>query len=106
METPEHLPNDSGIAGASAQREYASRRLAREARVKRSLGNLLGKVVLAVTDEPQSTRAWARGALGEAKLAEALAGVRDLRVLHDRRVPGTRGNIDHLLVAPAGVFVV
>jgi hypothetical protein len=27
-------------------------------------------------------------------------------VLNDRRVPGTRGNIDHLLIAPAGVFVV
>lgn len=29
-----------------------------------------------------------------------------IRVLHDRRVPGTRGNIDHLVVAPAGIFVV
>ena len=27
-------------------------------------------------------------------------------MLHDRRVPGTRGNIDHVLIAPAGVFVV
>jgi hypothetical protein len=26
--------------------------------------------------------------------------------LHDRCVPGTRGNIDHLLMAPAGLFVV
>jgi len=26
--------------------------------------------------------------------------------LHDRRIPHTRGNIDHILVAPAGVFVV
>ncbi|MEW5990840.1 MAG: nuclease-related domain-containing protein [Chloroflexota bacterium] len=25
---------------------------------------------------------------------------------HDRRVPGTRGNIDHIIVAPASVFVV
>lgn len=27
-------------------------------------------------------------------------------VLHDRRVPGTRGNIDHLVVASSGVWVV
>lgn len=27
-------------------------------------------------------------------------------MLHDRRVPDTRGNIDHIIVAPAGVFVV
>jgi len=26
--------------------------------------------------------------------------------LHDRCVPGTRGNIDHLVIAPAGLFVV
>ena len=40
------------------------------------------------------------------KLAEALAGIEGLQVLHDRRVPGTRGNIDHIVIAPAGVFVV
>jgi hypothetical protein len=62
--------------------------------------------VKAVSTEPQSTRAWATGAWGEEKLAEALAGIAGLRVLHDRRVPGTRGNIDHIAVAPAGVFVV
>jgi hypothetical protein len=27
-------------------------------------------------------------------------------VLHDRRIPGTRANIDHLVVAPCGVYVV
>ena len=57
-------------------------------------------------DEPQSTRAWATGARGEEKLAKALEGIDGLRVLHDRRVPGTRGNIDHIVIAPAGVFVV
>ncbi len=29
-----------------------------------------------------------------------------IRILNDRRVPGTRGNIDHLIVGPSGVFVV
>ena len=29
-----------------------------------------------------------------------------LRVLHDRRIPSRRANIDHLAVSPAGVFVV
>jgi hypothetical protein len=63
-------------------------------------------VLLALTDEPQSTRAWARGAEGERELAEALAGVDSIGVLHDRRVPGTRGNVDHVVIGPAGVFVV
>jgi len=69
-------------------------------------GRRLGGALLAVTYEPQSTRAWATGARGEQELAAALAGVPDVVALHDRRVPGTRGNIDHLVVGPAGLFVV
>ena len=98
-------PEDSGIAGASAQREYEARRSRRRERVRGRLGNVLGEVLLAVTNEPQSTRAWAQGAAGEAKLAAALVGVPNLMVLHDRRVHKTKGNIDHLLTA-GGVFVV
>jgi len=97
---------DTGSPGASAHHEYERRRAAREVRVKAQLGNLIGGVALALAGEPQSTRAWERGAVGEQKLAEALAGVDGLVVLHDRRVRGTRGNIDHIVVAPAGVFVV
>ncbi len=29
-----------------------------------------------------------------------------IRILHDRRVSGTRGNPDHLVIGPAGVFVI
>ena len=29
-----------------------------------------------------------------------------VRVLHDRRIPGTRANIEHLVVCPTGVLVV
>ena len=99
-------PVDLGIAGASAQRVYDRSSAKREARVKDRFGRRLGGVLLAITDEPQSTRAWARGAYGETELADALAGLPDVVVLNDRRVPGTRGNIDHLVIAPAGVFVV
>jgi hypothetical protein len=97
---------DAGVAGGSARREYERRKANREARVKARLGNRLGRVVLALTSEPQSTSAWARGASGETELAAALAELPGVTVLHDRRVPGTQGNFDHLVVAPAGVFVV
>jgi len=107
-ETPsiEPQPIDTGIAGASARREYEWRKTAREDRIRSRFGDRFGGVVLALTDDPQSTRAWATGARGEEKLAEALKGIDGLGALHDRRVPGTRGNIDHILIAPAGVFVV
>jgi hypothetical protein len=97
---------DAGVAGASALREYERRKLSRETRIKGRLGDRLGRVVLAVTAEPQSTRSWATGARGEEKLAAALDGIPGVRALHDRRVPGRRSNIDHIVVAPAGVFVV
>lgn len=104
--SPQEVIDDSGMAGASAHREYERRKLARQNRVKGRLGDMLGGVVLAITDEPQSTRAWERGSMGEQKLAKAMAGVPDIKLLHDRRVPGSKGNIDHVVIAPAGVFVV
>jgi hypothetical protein len=94
---------DAGVAGRSARQEHQRRAAKRETAVKDRWGDRIGGVVLALTDEPQSTRAWAVGARGEEKLANALDG---FSVLHDRRVPGTRGNIDHIVIAPAGVFVV
>ena len=66
-------------------------------------GRRLGAAILAVTDEPQSTQAWAKGARGEEKLAKALEGIEAVWTLHDRRMPGTRGNIDHIVKGPAGV---
>ena len=100
-------PVDGGKAGASARREHQRRVAKREERV-RSAHPRLGGVILALTDEPQSTRAWQRGAVGEEKLARSLDALveRGARTLHDRRIPRSRANIDHLLVAPAGVFVI
>jgi hypothetical protein len=97
---------EAGTAGASTLREYEHRRDRRESRIKDRFGKRVGGVILAITDEPQSTRAWEQGSVGEQELAEALATVEGVRVLHDRRVPATRGNIDHIVVAPAGLFVV
>ena len=98
---------EAGVAGRSARAEYKRRVAKRDAAITERWGiGFKAKVVRALTDEPQSTRAWANGAAGEEKLAAELATVSGLRTLHDRRAPGTRGNIDHIVIAPAGVFVV
>ncbi|MGH2466444.1 MAG: nuclease-related domain-containing protein, partial [Candidatus Limnocylindrales bacterium] len=99
-------PADAGQAGASAEREYGRRVTRRKARVEDRFGRRLGGVLLALGGEPQTTRAWAKGAAGEQELGAALADVTGIGLLHDRRVPGTRGNIDHLVIASTGVFVV
>ena len=64
-------------------------------------------MILSLADEPQSTRAWQTGAVGEQRLGRRLDFLvgDGVLVLHDRRVPGTRANIDHIAVGPAGVFV-
>jgi hypothetical protein len=102
----EAAPLEGGTTGGSAQREHDRRAAKREEKVKERFGRRFGGLLLAVVDEPQSTRAWAKGARGEQRLAEAIAGLPGVVALHDRCVPGTRGNIDHLLIAPAGLFVV
>ena len=62
----------------------------------------------AIVGEPQSTRAWAVGAVGEERVAARLQAAADRGVLalHDRRIPGSRANIDHLAIGPAGVCVI
>jgi hypothetical protein len=96
-----------GVAGASAQREFERRRTRREDRI-RAAHPRLGGLILALSGEPQSTQAWATGADGERALGERLDEIAagGAVALHDRRIPGTRANIDHIVVAPAGVFVI
>ncbi|MCR6688088.1 nuclease-related domain-containing protein [Cellulomonas sp.] len=100
-------PSAAGTAGSSARREYERRSAKREARI-RDAHPRLGGLILAMTDEPQSTTAWARGAKGEELLGRRLddLAAEDVRLLHDRRIPGTRANIDHVAIGPTGVHVI
>ncbi|MQS17936.1 NERD domain-containing protein [Streptomyces kaniharaensis] len=51
---------------------------------------------------------WTIGAAGERRTAQLLIPLqRDgWTALHDRAVPGSRANVDHLLIGPAGVLMV
>lgn len=68
------------------------------------LGDLLGP--LRPLEETPATN-WRRGAEGEKTTASLLAPLRHLgwTVLHDRRLPGSPANLDHLVIGP-GVVVV
>ena len=98
---------DVGSPGASARREFERRKAKREERT-RTVHPKLGGLILALSDDPQSTTAWDTGALGEERLGNRLNQLASgsLRVLHDRRIPGSRANIDHIAVAPTGVYVI
>ncbi|MDP9332009.1 MAG: NERD domain-containing protein [Actinomycetota bacterium] len=98
---------DVGVAGASARAEYERRKRCREETV-RARHPRVGRFILAVTDEPQATKAWAQGSVGEQRVGATLDELiaRGAVVLHDRRIPGTKANIDHIVVAPSGVWIV
>jgi hypothetical protein len=52
--------------------------------------------------------AWRQGAAGERRTARLLDPLErhGWAVLHDLAVPGSRANIDHLVIGPGGVFVI
>lgn len=98
---------DHGTAGASARREH-ERRKARREQTTHARHPRIGAVLLALREPPAQERSWAHGAGGEELVAEALAKrCRDeVVVLHDRRIPASKANIDHIAVAPTGVWVI
>lgn len=98
---------DPGTPGASARREYLRRR-AKDEQAIRDRHPRTARLRLALGSERRSTKSWATGATGEEQLGAALERKASdrLRVLHDRRIPGSRANIDHIVVTPAGVWVI
>jgi hypothetical protein len=61
-----------------------------------------------MSDDPTSTKVWDQGAVGEERVGTFLEESRPkgIEVLHDRRIPGSKANIDHLVVAPSGIWIV
>jgi hypothetical protein len=96
-------------AGASAKREYDRRRARDEAKIRDTWGDgRIGTIAVALSGERQSTVAWKSGAAGEAEVGRALDAIANERlvVLHDRRIPRSRANIDHIVITRAGVWVI
>jgi hypothetical protein len=94
--------------GASLAREHQRRKAKREART-RAAHPRIGGLLLALRDAPQHERAFRQGELGERTVAASLekrTADGPASILHNRRMPGGRGDIDHLAIAPTGVFVI
>ena len=98
---------DHGIPGASARREGERRRANREKHTRERHPHI-GGFLLAVQEQPRHEQAWARGAGGEERVARSLAKYlhAGVELLNDRRIPHSRANIDHIAVAPSGVWVI
>jgi hypothetical protein len=97
----------AGTAGASAAAEGDRRRDNRVEKVRRQYGDHAA----AVADEMagrEMDATWGKGSAGESKLAAYVTKELGDAVipLHDRLIPGTRGNIDHIFIASTGIWVV
>lgn len=123
-------------AGGSAQREYERRKAKERAVIKRNLVWTLPLVIAlsvaggVVVDRFVGSFGWAAGLLLAAALGIELWGTSShitaygigaegerltgrfldkldgYVVLHDRKIPGSKANIDHVAIGPDGVFVI
>lgn len=98
---------DAGVPGASAAAEGERRRNRTVDKVRREYGDHAAVVAEAMAARDEAAT-WGKGSDGENRLARYVAKeVGDSVIaLHDRLIPGSRGNIDHLFVASTGVWVV
>jgi hypothetical protein len=97
-----------GQAGASLEREYERRKQKRERRARDAHPHI-GGLLLAMGGTPQHESAFHQGAAAERAVADSLAtrmAGSAVITLHNRRMPGGRGDVDHIAIAPTGVYVI
>jgi len=100
--------NVVGVAGASARRQYKSKANWDEDAINKKFPKI-GRVLNLFNNDPQSTMAWKQGAEGEEAVGEFLAAFAKTNgylLLNDRRIRGSKANIDHILVTDKAVFVI
>lgn len=106
-------PRDAASSGPGVSARTEGRRrhdaqAQRHQRVKKA-HPILGRLSLTMYPERDKGASWAKGGAAEQVLGQGLnrLATHGLTIpLHDRQMPGTRANIDHLVVAPSGVWVV
>lgn len=105
--TPDAIELTPSTPGASAAAEGERRKNKRVEDVRRRHGDHAAAVAEEMAQRDIAST-WGKGGEGESKLAAFVAReVGDAVIsLHDRLIPGTRGNIDHIFVATTGVWVV
>jgi hypothetical protein len=103
--------NSAGEAGGEAKRKFEQ---ASKQNQERNLNrNLLQKVLTKVLNldskDNHKEEIWHKGAVGEIAVGKDLDEIamrHGYLVLHDRAIPGSVANIDHILITPFGVFVI
>lgn len=100
-----------GVAGSSTRHQAERLRLEREQNAPGQTAVGRARRALFPSPKPRrrqaQERAWRVGAEGEERLATFLGErCREVLMLHDRAAPMSRANIDHIAIAPSGVYVI
>lgn len=101
----------SSLAGGSARAEGDRRRAAQQARLRadREARPVVARIRQGLFPEPDAGAPWHKGAVGEEQLAASMNPLVEdgtISALHDRRIPRSSANIDHLVVAASGLWVI
>jgi hypothetical protein len=103
--------NSVGEAGGEARRKFEH--YSKQNRERNQRRNLLQKVLAKMlgvdSEDNRRVEIWHKGAVGEIAVGQFLDEIalkHNYFVLHDRAIPGSVANIDHILVTPFGVFVI
>jgi hypothetical protein len=93
------------VAAALTYTAWRSAGAVRMGTVAAGIGCLAAAWTLRPESDPER---WLRGARGEAATAGVLDRLPPRRwiVRHDLRIPGSRANLDHLVIGPSGVWVI
>jgi hypothetical protein len=98
-----------GEAGRSA-REQSQKKIARNQEKRVQLfGTKLGKILNFILPDTQTAKSWSKGFEGEfavGKFLDKFSEENGFFVLHDRKILGSKANIDHILISDRGVFVI
>jgi hypothetical protein len=68
--------------------------------------NRPGASALREGERRRNGETWTIGGEAERTVGNLLNGMRGVLALHDRQMPGSKANIDHVAVAPSGVWVI
>jgi hypothetical protein len=99
---------DRGVAGRSARALHDHLAYERGQKARARFGVFARVVLWLAGGEPSHIRAWSIGAKGEEIVGRHLDDLasRGVDTLHDRRRPRSLANIDHVAIAPSGIFVI
>jgi hypothetical protein len=99
--------NIKGSAGFSAKEKAFSI----EKKRKEDIESIpyIGKIIYPFLNPSKEAARWAKGANGElrtGKVLEDIAIEHNFKLLHDRKIPKSRANIDHILITDKAVFII